>query len=197
MTSMGILFCVFENAPAKIPLSFQSWLKPGWTGDKARQCARQIWHQTFTYSPPPFFHLQAHLTYSVVVCAQTEVKTHLRKQQQKTVTCHKCITVQVIIMYIYHALTDILSAHMVHINLNRIFCTYTEQSPTNAIYIKPNKNRSECNPFMHTRHWSLHTCTHKDANNAVRKTTLTRKHPTFNFETISTERERVNELGYI
>ena len=69
MTSMGILFCVFENAPAKTPLSFQSWLKPGWTGDKARQCARQIWHQTFTYSPspPPFFHHQAHLTYVVVV----------------------------------------------------------------------------------------------------------------------------------
>ena len=126
-------------------------------------------------------------------------KTHLRKQQQITVTCHKCVIVQLIIMYIYHALTDILSAHMIRINLNRIFCTYTEQSPPNAIYIKPNKNHNECNPFIHTRHWSIHTCTHKEANNAVRKTTLARKHPTFKFETTSTERERerVNEQGYI
>ena len=35
-----------------------------------------------------------------------------------------------IIMYIYHALINALSAHMIHINLNMIFCTHVEHSPT-------------------------------------------------------------------
>ena len=39
-------------------------------------------------------------------------------------------------MYIYHALTNALTAHMIHINLNMIFCTYVEHSPTKTIYIK-------------------------------------------------------------
>ena len=34
----------------------------------------------------------------------------------------------IIIMYIYHAaLINALSAHMIHINLNMIFCTHVEQ----------------------------------------------------------------------
>ena len=36
-----------------------------------------------------------------------------------------------IIMYIYHALINALSAHMKHINLNMIFYTRVEHSPTN------------------------------------------------------------------
>ena len=39
-------------------------------------------------------------------------------------------------MYIYHALINALSAHMIHINLNMIFCTHVEHSPTKTIYIK-------------------------------------------------------------
>ena len=42
----------------------------------------------------------------------------------------------IIIMYIYHALINTLSAHMVHINLNLIFYTHVEHSPTKTIYIK-------------------------------------------------------------
>ena len=38
--------------------------------------------------------------------------------------------------YIYHALIDDLSAHMIHINLNMIFYTHVEHSPTKTIYIK-------------------------------------------------------------
>ena len=38
-------------------------------------------------------------------------------------------------MYIYHALINTLSAHMIHINLN-IFYTHVEHSPTKTIYIK-------------------------------------------------------------
>jgi len=39
-------------------------------------------------------------------------------------------------MYIYHALIITLSAHMIHINLNMIFYTHVEHSPTKTIYIK-------------------------------------------------------------
>ena len=39
-------------------------------------------------------------------------------------------------MYIYHALISALSVHMIHINLNMIFYTHVEHSPTKTIYIK-------------------------------------------------------------
>ena len=35
----------------------------------------------------------------------------------------------IIIMYIYHVLINALSTHMIHINLNMIFCTHVECSP--------------------------------------------------------------------
>ena len=44
--------------------------------------------------------------------------------------------VKIIIMYIYHALINALSAHMIHINLNVIFYTHVKHSPTKTIYIK-------------------------------------------------------------
>ena len=42
----------------------------------------------------------------------------------------------IIIMYIYHALINASSAHMIHIHLNMIFYTHVEHSPTETIYIK-------------------------------------------------------------
>ena len=39
-------------------------------------------------------------------------------------------------MYIYHALINALSAHMIHINLNMILYTHVEHSPTKTIYVK-------------------------------------------------------------
>ena len=42
----------------------------------------------------------------------------------------------IIMMHIYHALINALSAHMIHINLNMIFYTHVEHSPTKTIYIK-------------------------------------------------------------
>ena len=39
-------------------------------------------------------------------------------------------------MYIYHALINALSAHMIHINLNMILYTHVEHSPTKTICIK-------------------------------------------------------------
>ena len=46
------------------------------------------------------------------------------------------ILIVIIIMYIYHVLINALSAHMIHINLNMIFYTHVEHSPTKTIYIK-------------------------------------------------------------
>ena len=45
------------------------------------------------------------------------------------------ILLLLIIMYIYHALINVLSAHMIHINLNMIFYTHAEHSPTKTICI--------------------------------------------------------------
>ena len=49
--------------------------------------------------------------------------------------------VLIIIMYIYHALINTLSARMIHarmihINLNTVFYTHVEHSPTKTIYIR-------------------------------------------------------------
>ena len=49
---------------------------------------------------------------------------------------HIIIIIIIIIMYIYHALINALSAHMIHINLNMIFYTHVKHSSTKTIYIK-------------------------------------------------------------
>ena len=47
------------------------------------------------------------------------------------------IIIIIIIMYIHHAFINVLSAHMIHINLNILYtCTDVEHSPTKTIYIK-------------------------------------------------------------
>ena len=43
-------------------------------------------------------------------------------------------------MYIYHALINALSIHMIHININMIFYTHVEHNPPKTIYIKYYKN---------------------------------------------------------
>ena len=49
---------------------------------------------------------------------------------------NEMVLIIIIIMYIYHALINALSAHMIHINLNKIFYTHVKHSPTKTIYIK-------------------------------------------------------------
>ena len=62
-------------------------------------------------------------------------------------------------MYIYHALINALNAHMIHINLNVIFCTHVEHSPTKTIYIKYYiKKKRTTNTHAHT-HTHTHTMT--------------------------------------
>ncbi len=66
-----------------------------------------------------------------------------------------------IIIYIYHALINALSTHMIHINLNMIFYTHVEHSPTKTIYIKYyTKTKTKCTTNTHThndcsRNWAL------------------------------------------
>ena len=55
------------------------------------------------------------------------------------------IIIIITIMYIYHALINALSGHMIHINLNMIFDTHVEHSPTKnnlhkVLYKTKNKN---------------------------------------------------------
>ena len=52
------------------------------------------------------------------------------------VLLHPNLNIIIIIMYIYHALINALSTHMIHINLNVIFHIHVEHSPTKTIYIK-------------------------------------------------------------
>ena len=42
----------------------------------------------------------------------------------------------ILIIYTYHALINALNAHLIHINLNIIFYTHEEHSPTKTIYVK-------------------------------------------------------------
>ena len=60
-------------------------------------------------------------------------------------------------MYIYHALINALSAHMIHINLNMIFYTYVEHSPTKTIYIK---YYTKTKTKQKTHYTHTHTRTH-------------------------------------
>ena len=69
------------------------------------------------------------------------------------------IIIIIIMMYIYHALINALSAHIIHINLNMIFYTHIEHSPTKTIYIKYyTKKKCTINTRTHTdcsRNWVL------------------------------------------
>ena len=62
-------------------------------------------------------------------------------------------------MYIYHALINALSVHMIHINLNMIFYTHVKHSPTKTIYIKYYKQILKDNLKTHYKHTHTHTHT--------------------------------------
>ena len=64
----------------------------------------------------------------------------------------------IIIVYIYHVLINALSAHMKHINLNMIFYTHVEHSPTKTIYIKYH-TKTPPKPELQT-HTHMHAHTH-------------------------------------
>jgi len=67
------------------------------------------------------------------------------------------IIIIIIIMSIYQEPINALSVHMIHINLNMIFYTHVEHSPTKAIYIKYYTEKQTHAPHTHT-----HARTHND-----------------------------------
>ena len=73
------------------------------------------------------------------VRSKPKVSYYVSYKKEETYFIHFSVSVPVlhritiIIMYIYYALINALSAHMIHINLNMIFCTQVEHSPTKTI----------------------------------------------------------------
>ena len=63
-------------------------------------------------------------------------------------------------MYIYHALINAMSAHVMHIHLNMIFYTRVEHSPTKIIYIKYYTNKKQKQKQKSTTNTHTHTHTH-------------------------------------
>ena len=76
--------------------------------------------------------IQLHI-YSVIPRVGNSITTYNNKSSTfpRMLAC-KCRSI-IIIMYIYHALINALSAHMIHINLNTIFYTHVQHSPTKTI----------------------------------------------------------------
>ena len=99
-------------------------------------------------------------------------------------------------MYIYHSLINDLNAYMMHVNLNMMFYTHVEHSPTKTIYIKyytktkqnttynnnnnnnnknnNNKNKNALDTHTHT-HTHTHTQTHTQTHTHTHTYTHTQK----------------------
>ena len=79
-------------------------------------------------------------------------------------------------MYKYHAHINALSAHMIHINLNIIFYTHIEHSPTKTVYIKYYTEKQTHALQTHARaraHTHTHTHTHTQTHTHTHTTPLT------------------------
>ena len=98
-----------------------------------------------------------------VICTLCLSSCQLLQWHIKWLILTLLIQVLLIIMYIYHALINALSAHLIHINLNMIFYTHVEHSPTKTIYVKyytkQNKNALQTHTHTCTRA-RTHTHTH-------------------------------------
>ena len=72
----------------------------------------------------------------MLISIQPELSDQTNSSYRQLVGQYVYRPILLIIMYIYYALINALSAHMIHINLNMIFYTQVEHSPTKPIYIK-------------------------------------------------------------
>ena len=59
----------------------------------------------------------------------------------------------IIIMYLYHVLINALSIHIIHINLNMIFCTLVGHSPIGNNLHKVLYGNTHMHAHMHTLQW--------------------------------------------
>ena len=62
-------------------------------------------------------------------------------------------------MYIYHALIDALSDYMIRINLNVLFCTHVEHSPTKTTHTKHHTERHTHTQTRMNSNVTLSLCT--------------------------------------
>ena len=87
-------------------------------------------------------HLCTYSSTSFLFAIQVVYPTCVYPELYKFPLCHlgnmliMIMMMMIIIMYIYHALINAPSSHIIYINLNMIFCTHVEHSPTKTIHIK-------------------------------------------------------------
>ena len=110
------------------------------TGHKFKPVSLPMEDETMAYWPP----------YSLAMCG--------RRGHPATLLSGHLI---IIIMYIYHAPINALSAHMIRINLNTIFYTHVEHSTTKPIYVKYYMKHTHARTHART-HAHTHTHTHRN-----------------------------------
>ena len=96
----------------------------GRSEESAREAAVEVWHGSESHASEG--RLGSVRSFTGIQCSG-----HLSTRAARALT-----SLIIILMYIYHALINALSARTIHINLNTIFYTHVEHSPTKTIYIK-------------------------------------------------------------
>ena len=112
------------------------------------------------------------LEYERWQCVQTSQKMVTSKERPE------CI---IIIMYIYHALINALSTHMIHINLNMIFYTHVEDSSTQTTHTKHHMERHPPPPppapiHMNKKPQSIQCVQHWSVSYIIQECERTRTH---------------------
>ena len=79
----------------------------------------------------------------------------------------------IIIMYNYHAFNNAMGTHMIYINLNMIFYTHVEHSPTKTIYIKYYMEKQTCKRACTHAHTHIHTYIHAQTHTCTNTHTCT------------------------
>ena len=128
---------------------------PNGSGPEASRCARIIW---------PMISIRSGLKHITGSKDRLKIGSGIFTGTWNLLACQ----VIIIIMYIYQALINAVSAHMIHINLHMISYTHVEHSPTKTIYLKyylkhthTHKTTTTTNTRTHARtHARTHTHTH-------------------------------------
>ena len=113
--------------------------------------------------PLQYVHANIFYPYMMITCMHTInscQNTSCQYSSTNPTTCRFTQHKIIIIMCIYHAFINALSTHMIHININMIFYTHVEYSPTKTIYIKYYMEKQTDTHTTHTLRTHTHTHTH-------------------------------------
>ena len=130
----------------------QQTINMGWLGTR-RRWQLECFERNLVLSPS-LQRLQTQIHWDMIILWCMAIKW------TEDEICHQNgshLIIIIIIMYIYCAFINALSAHMIHINLNLIFYTHVEHSPTKTIYIIYYMEKQTLTTHTHT-----HTHTHTD-----------------------------------